>query len=117
MFHLLSLKIVKNSSPIQSKAAWAQSVGDSSVFRQFIHRSFWSILIYLYTVKAPNFDRVTRKIFFLSIFLVGDTLVKKSTVRIKSGSIKCKNQNFDFALLCGQAVYFVLTNGDLRQRE
>ena len=30
----------------------------------------------------------SRKIFFFSVFLVGDSLVKKSTVRIKSGSIK-----------------------------
>jgi hypothetical protein len=50
------------------------------------------------TSKLLTSTGFSRKIFFFSIFLVGDSLVKKSTVCIKSGFMICQNQNFDFAL-------------------
>ncbi len=62
--------------------------------------------VYKVPSKLLTSTGVSRKIFFLSIFLVGDSLVKKSTVRIKSGSIKCQNQNFDFALQSPHTKFF-----------
>jgi hypothetical protein len=58
---------------------------------------------YIYILKCIPSKLLTstgfsRKIFFFSKFLVGVSLVKKSTVRVKSGFMKCQNQNFDFAL-------------------
>ncbi len=40
----------------------------------------------------------SRKIFFFLIFLVGESLVKKLAMSIKSGFMKYQNQNFDFTL-------------------
>ncbi len=69
----------------------------------------WDFYIFFYflhflgqrtnTIKAPNSKGFPWKIFFISIFLLGDTLAKKFSICIKSGSVKCQNQNFDFVLL------------------
>ncbi len=57
------------------------------------------------------------KIFFFSIFLVGDSLVKKSTVGIKSGFMKCQNQNFDFALQNPHTKFLFVEDNAPREQE
>ncbi len=40
----------------------------------------------------PNFDRVSLKNIFFSMFFLGDTLAKKSTVRKKPGIMSSREQ-------------------------